>query len=159
MRSSASPRRSRGLPVYAGILGLLLAPSPVTAIDFLEGRVQVHGYGETQIRAIATDFEPDQLDLTQWYLIGNVEIELDIAPEGWGPIDLLGAFVRVEARYDCVWTEACGLFRSVNTYGNQAQRLPNRLSDAHKSTFRGTLSPSAVQTMMDDKAGRLVGGA
>ena len=41
------------------------------------------------------------------------------------------------------------MFNSVNTYGDRSERLPDRLADAHKSLFRGSLSPSAVRTELD----------
>jgi hypothetical protein len=146
MRSPAPPSRGRwrGWVVALSLLAVL-AGAPAAAIELFDGRVQIHGYGEAQIRSIARDYDFDELDLTQWYMIGNVEFEFDIAPEGFGPIDLMGAYVRVEGRYDCVWNRACGMFNSVNTYGDRSQRLPDRLGDGRKSTFRGTLSPTSVR--------------
>ena len=145
MHRPESPRRALGLRVVVGWIAVWIGAHAAPAVELLDGRVQIHGYGETQIRTISRDYELDQFDLTQWHLIGNVELELDIAPEGYGPFDLISGFVRVEGRYDCVWNQACGLFRSVNTYGNRADRLPDRLSDARKTLFRGTILPSAVR--------------
>ena len=47
--------------------------------------VEVHGFYETQIRAIARDMDfSDDLDLTQWYHILNLEAEFEFAPDGIG---------------------------------------------------------------------------
>jgi len=110
----------------------------------MEGKVQIHGYVESVMRAIQDDFNSDnKLDLTQWYNVLNLEFEFDIAPDGFGPFDLVSGFVRVEARYDCVWTRACGTMRSADTYGNRAKRLPERSSDAHKNGVIGVRQAGA----------------
>jgi hypothetical protein len=110
----------------------------------MDGRVQIHGYLETQVRVVASNYSPnDGYDLTQWYNIVNLESEWDIAPDGFGPFDLVSSFVRVEARYDCVWTGGCGMLRLEPTYGDDAKRLPRRLSDAHKTGLVGVTVPGA----------------
>ncbi|MGH0028630.1 MAG: DUF1302 family protein [Myxococcota bacterium] len=135
----------------AVLLTISQVPAPARAIELFEGRVEIHGYAETQMRALSKNYDvAKELDMAQWYLIGNVELELDIAPEGFGPINLLSGYVRAEVRYDCVWTNACGMFKSVNTYGDRAERLPERLSDGHKLGFRGALGANAVRI---DQAG------
>src|SRR5690606_22419152 len=47
--------------------------------------------------------------------------------------------VRVEARYDCVWTHACHLFPSANVYGDEAGHFPKRLIDARLAGRTGSL--------------------
>jgi hypothetical protein len=133
-------RRIRGLAAgIAAALGfLLLEASDASALEAFDGRIQAHGYYEMQLRAIDEHFD-EQLDLSQWYNVLNLELEFDVLPNGWGPIDLLQAYVRAEARYDCVWTRGCGMFRSVNTYGDQAKRLPDRLTDGHSEDYTGVL--------------------
>src|SRR5690606_2204970 len=69
----------------------------------------------------------DDIDLAQWYHVLNLEVEADLAPDGFGPLEIVAAFVRVEARYDCVWTHACHLFPSANVYGDEAGPFPKRL--------------------------------
>ncbi|MCH2170304.1 hypothetical protein MK489_05950, partial [Myxococcota bacterium] len=130
------------------LVGVLLLPLSATrsgAIEAFDGRLEIHGFGEMQIRAIDRDFQ-EQLDLTQWYNIFNAEIEYDFAPDGLGPIDLFQAYVRLEARFDCVWSRGCGMFRSANTYGNRARRLPDRLSDAVDPNYSGGLPPPPFPT-------------
>jgi hypothetical protein len=107
-------------------------------IEFQDGRLQIHGYGEVQLRGIANDFNlSDDLDLTQWYNVLDVEVEWAVAPDGFGPFDLVSLFGRVEGRYDCVWRDACGVFPSVDTFGNRAEHLPKRYASTRRSGFTG----------------------
>ncbi|MBW2394445.1 MAG: hypothetical protein JRG95_09255 [Deltaproteobacteria bacterium] len=130
---------STRLAVALEVLAFLFLASSANAIEFLEGRVQVHGAYEMQLRTIARDLDmSDGLDLTQWYNIINLEIEADIAPDGWGPFDLISAFARIEGRYDCVWRRGCGLFPNVSVYGDRPERQPKRLSDGRRAGFRST---------------------
>jgi hypothetical protein len=138
-------RAALALPALAALL-----PASALAIEFLEGRVQIHGYFEEQVRVVADDYSPaDGYDLTQWYNVLDVESEWDVAPDGWGPFDLVSAFVRVEARYDCVWTGGCGILPLQQTYGDGAKRLPERLSDARKSGLVGALEPGPFADRRD----------
>ncbi|MFQ5418096.1 MAG: hypothetical protein ACE5FL_13785, partial [Myxococcota bacterium] len=111
------------------------------ALEALDGRVQAHGFVESQVRVISEKYgiNNQEFDLAMWYNILNVELEFDILPDGWGPIDLLQAFVRVEGRYDCIYSHGCGMFNSVNTFGNDAQRLPKRLRNAEDPDFAGVI--------------------
>jgi hypothetical protein len=106
--------------------------------------VELHGYYELQLRGIARDFDlSDDLDLTQWYNVLALEAEFDFAPDGIGPFDVLQAFMRLEVRYDCVWTHGCGIFSSADAFGDHAGRLPKRLADGRRSGFR---SSGAIST-------------
>ncbi len=99
-----------------------------------------------QIRALAKNYSwSDNFDLSQWYTVLGVEADINFAPDGLGPFDLLSGFVRLEARYDCVWTRACGVFPSVNTWGNRSKHLPNRNSNARKNGYTGTIVTGDVR--------------
>ncbi len=129
--------------VVGGALGALTlglgSARPAAAIEALDGRLQAHGYFEEQIRAISKNFNQN-LDLTQWYNILNLELEADIlGQDSLGPLSALSAYVRVEVRYDCVWTRACGLFSSADVFGDRAGKLPPRLGDAEAKTFAGAI--------------------
>ncbi len=96
----------------AGIF-LLLAAAPARAFTFFDGRLEVHGYVAGQIRTLAKNLSVDeQWDLAQWYNVVDVEVEAKPFPKGLGPIEILEFYARAEARYDCVWTRACGIFPS-----------------------------------------------
>jgi hypothetical protein len=139
------------------ILASSLLATPAAAFDFFDGRVDVHGFYEAQVRSIVRDYDfSDDWDLTQWYNVLDVELEADLAPEGWGRFEIISIFSRVEVRYDCVWTQACTLFNSANVYGHRSEdldrlldpatpsdhragRLPKRLVDGRRSGFNGTM--------------------
>jgi hypothetical protein len=120
-------------------LSAALAPT-ASAFSAFDGRLEVHGYYEAQIRGLARDFRlSDNLDLAQWWNILDIEIEANVAPDGWGPFDVISLFGRIEVRYDCVWTHACAIFPSANAYGyNGSGKLPKRLLDARRTGYQGT---------------------
>jgi len=114
-----------------GVLGL--GSPPAGALEAFDGRLQLHGFYENQTRVMARNFRAtDDWDLTQWYQVLNLEMELDIAPDGWGPFDLVSAYARVEVRYDCVYSRGCWMFPGANAFGDRAQKLPKRLIDARR---------------------------
>ncbi|MBW2243769.1 MAG: hypothetical protein JRH01_17430 [Deltaproteobacteria bacterium] len=115
-----------------------LAATAAHAIDLWDRKVQVHGFYEFQVRAIANDLNAaDDFDVSQMAHVLNLEIEADLAPDGFGPFDAVSAFTRIEARYDCVWTRACGLFPSVNAYGDGAKRYPKRVLNGRRFGYVG----------------------
>ena len=92
--------RSLAALLALAALGVALA-KPAAGFDFFDGRLQVHGYGEEQIRALAKNYSwSDNFDLSQWYTVLGVEADINFAPDGIGPFDLVSGFVRLEARYD-----------------------------------------------------------
>jgi len=119
-------QRSR---VWLAGIAMLLGAAPAPAFEALDGRFQAHGFFESQMRAISADYSEDW-DMTQWYQVFNLELELDFLPDPVGPIDILQGYVRIEARYDCIYSRGCGMLRSVNAYGDRARSLPRRLSDS-----------------------------
>ena len=118
------------------VVGLRVAPA--SAVTALDGRVEVHGYYEAQIRGIDRDFS-ENLDLTQWWNILSLEIEANVAPDGLGPFDVISVFGRLEVRYDCVWTGACTIFDSADAYRFSSHgKLPKRLMDGRRTGYAGT---------------------
>ena len=136
----ASAARIVARPLVLLLGAALLAPA-AHAVTAFDGRLEVHGYYEAQIRSIARDFQmTDGWDLTQWWNILSIEIEANVAPDGWGPFDVISVFGRIEVRYDCVWTGGCSMFDSANTYSyGRYGKLPKRLSDAKRTGYQGTL--------------------
>ena len=123
--------------MFVVLASCLALPTSSGAVELLDGRVQIHGFGEIQVRALDEKFK-EELDLAQWYNVLNVEVEFDIAPDGFGPFDLISAYARAEARYDAIYNDGFGIFRSLNTFGDDAEVLPTRLSDALDKEFAGT---------------------
>ena len=134
----------RGIAFFTAAIvatAAIVLPSETRAVDLMDGRVEVHGFYEAQVRSMVRDYDfSDDWDLTQWWNILNIEIEADVAPDGIGPFDLISVFGRIEVRYDCVWTGACGIFSSADAYrvGNHRRRLPKRLMDARRTGYTGT---------------------
>ena len=128
-RTAPGGARPVARALAVAIAGVIGAAGGVRAVEFIEGRVQVHGFAETQLRALNSGFS-EELDLAQWYNILNLEFELDLAPRGFGPVDLVQAYVRVEGRYDAIYSQGFGIFPSIDTYGNFSNRLPASLRDA-----------------------------
>jgi hypothetical protein len=120
------------------LAALAIFTAPAAAFELFDGRLEVHGFFESQLRVLNEDFSEDW-DVAQWYQVLDVEIELNIIDDTWMGIDLLSAFVRFEVRYDCVYSHGCGMFRSINAYGDKAQSLPRRLSSGNDSTTAGVL--------------------
>jgi hypothetical protein len=113
-----------------------IAATATRAVDLLDGRVEVHGHVETQMRALSEKFS-EEVDLAQWYNILDLELDAHVLPDGWGPIDVMSAHVRAEGRYDAIYSRGFGLFPSIDTYGNHARRLPRRLRDAEDPDYAG----------------------
>ncbi len=132
MRVSASRRVAAWMAVAAAGI---LAPA-ARAIDFFDQKIELHGSFEEQVRTISDDLQA-HLDLTQWYHVFNLEMDLNIAPDGFGFVDSLTGFVRAEVRYDCTWTRACGLAGSANIFGNRSKALPERLAMSRNMHFEG----------------------
>ena len=68
---AASRVVSRLLLVVAA--GLVLV-SQVRAFEAFDGRLQAHGFFETQLRTLSADFSEDW-DVAQWYMVFNLELE------------------------------------------------------------------------------------
>ncbi len=142
-------RRAVACLLAAG--GMLVLADAARAVEAFEGRVQLHGFAEEQLRVLDGSFN-EEADLAQWYNVLNLELETDIAPNGFGPIDLLQTYVRLEARYDCIYSSGCGMLKSVNTYGNDSKRLPQRLRDAKDQDYSGVIKTDRdVPRIQDDR--------
>jgi len=120
-----------------GGLGVLGAPGPAGGVELMEGRVEIHGAAEVQLRGLSSGFS-QELDLAQWYNVFGLQLELEMLDHALGPVDRIHATVRVEGRYDAIYSQGFGIFNSVNTYGNFSSRLPRRLRGAEDTDYGGT---------------------
>jgi len=147
MQAAPSARWMRGV---ATALLLVLVSLPAAALEFFDRRLQIHGFYEQQIRSIWTDFTgKNDWDLTQWYHVLNLEVEAEIAPDGFGPFDLVSGFARIEARFDCVWRRGCWMFDNVDVYGDRPGRLPSRIQNGRESGFDGTQFTGDIRRAFD----------
>jgi hypothetical protein len=153
--SAARNRVACGQSALVALALVVMGAPAARAIDFLEGRVQVHGYVEEQVRGINRNWN-EQLDLTQMATILRVDIDSNIIENPIGFLESMRAYTRFEVRYDCVYTRACGLFPSANVYGNRARQLPDRLANAAVGTFDGVIPTSPpVQLLTGNRPGAL----
>jgi hypothetical protein len=112
-------------------LALLLAPFAVRAQDTPQlvspdqDRFRIDGSVEYQLRGLADGLDPGESYLSQSAFVLNLEPELDLVIDGWGPFDLVSAFARIEARYDCVFN-GCGTLGTTRVFGDHAKRSPAR---------------------------------
>ena len=144
MGSSAPHGRSRGSGRerrHAGRRGVRVRGSrsarlrPPRAFQFFDGKLEVHGYvGAADPRARQRLRRRRRVRSRAVVQRLRARDRGEAVPErGIGPLEIVEFYVRAEARYDCVWTRACGLFPSVNTYGNRAKHLPPRLIDGRQA--------------------------
>src|SRR5512134_512058 len=142
------PRRAALLATFA-TLATLSAAGAARAEEpkFVspgQGRFDVGGYAELQLRGLSDDFDTDDWYLSQWAWILDVEPEWDIAEEGWGPFDSISAFARIQVRYECVWT-GCALANSWRHFGNRASRAPAaNWADGVTERFEGPIDLPSV---------------
>ncbi|MFP6564788.1 MAG: hypothetical protein VCC68_09945, partial [Myxococcota bacterium] len=134
----ASPKTLRPIrlriaeTLAVALLALVFQAPGVGAFEALDGRLQVHGFYAMQLRGMSADWK-DQFDMTQWYNVLNLEIELDLAPDGFEPfLDLASSYVRAELRFDCIYYNGCEVVRPMHTYGNDSRNLPGRLAGARQ---------------------------
>jgi hypothetical protein len=80
---------------------------------------------------------------SSWRHVINAEVEFNAFPDGFGPFDSMFLFSRFLVSYDCIYTRACGLANSADSYGDAARkavRQPLSLAEDVKNTrlLRGT---------------------
>ncbi len=133
----ASPRSS--LVSALLLLACLLVAREGRAFEFFDGRIQLHGYVESQFRSMSDGFRDDRWFVSQWAQVLNLEFEADIAPQGFGPFDSVGLYVRGQARFDCIWSQLCGTMSSAKLFGNRSNRVPGNLATGVISNLTGVL--------------------
>jgi len=125
-------RLLRACDRWVGACGLLLsftlaslASAQPQLVTPDQDRFRVNGFVEMQVRTLADGFQPGRYYLSQNALVLNLEPELEIVRDGWGPFDSIGAYARIEARYDCVYN-GCGTLSSARNFGDHARQAPAR---------------------------------
>ncbi|NRA02350.1 MAG: hypothetical protein HRU00_07085, partial [Myxococcales bacterium] len=115
----------------AGIVGVWLAAlllQPAQALEFeLPGErlVEIHGFYELRLRFFGEDLPANGATLSQFRHVLNLETEVDIMPEGWGPFDTMIAFTRWIASYETVYHKGIPPLAGANSYGGH-YRTPSR---------------------------------
>jgi len=135
---------------------LALCASPAGAFSFADGRVEIHGFFQTTVRTLSDGYRSDLWYTSQWANVLNLESDLMIAPDGWGPFDLISGFARVEVRYECVYT-GCGT-QTYRRFGDRSKKGPARnWTDGHTSGLTGLAPNPDGQVDIHGSGTRLLG--
>jgi Protein of unknown function (DUF1302) len=141
--------RMRNLAAALLLIALGLPGGTARAFEAFDGRLQVHGFGEVQLRAISSNYKASDWYASQWANVLDLEVEGDLLPQGWGPISLLQAFARLEVRYDCIYT-GCGVAPTYHYFGNRSDQGPRQLAGAVSNPYSGILAIKPVETIQED---------
>ena len=132
----------RAGPLGLALVALLAAVQSARAFDAFDGRLHTHGFARGEFRALSKNFDLD----SDWYpsqaaFTFDLELELEVLRDGWGPVGSVDAFVRTEVRFDCIWYDGCGLFGTSKRFGDDALYVPSReLADGNRRTKNGIFS-------------------
>ena len=108
----------------AALVVAFLGSSSSRAIDLEDGRIQIHGYVESQLRFLNPNLNTEW-NLAQWKQVLRIETEVDLAPKGFLFFDAASFYTRIVVSYDCVWTRACGMFPGASAYGDRTDLVPS----------------------------------
>jgi hypothetical protein len=138
------------------LLSSVMGAGEARGYDFLEGRVQVHGYLESQFRSMSDGFRDDRWFVSQWAQVLTLEIDAELIRDGLGPIDSVGLFVKGQARFDCIWSRLCGTMRSAQLFGNRSNKAPGNLANGVTSNFTGVTEFAPAPTRAQNDNNNLV---
>ena len=86
-----------------------------------ERKFSIHGFYEMRLLFTGTELPAHDITFSQFRHVLNLEFELSLFPDGFGPFDTMFLYTRILASYDCIYTRACGLFHSADSYGDAAR--------------------------------------
>jgi hypothetical protein len=109
----------------AALVAVAALPRAAAAFETEDGRVALHGYYEMQLRWLSDGFDANNWYTSQWAHTLDLELEVSPFPNGIGPFDVLTGFLRVEARYECVFT-GCAVGGTYRMFGDRARQAPAR---------------------------------
>ncbi len=156
-RGGFDPHSRPMLTARAALLAVLLlvalaASAPVRAFETFDDRLRIHGFLQGEFRTLSTNYDRDTWYPSQMALSFNLELELDIIRDGWGPIDVMDAFVRTNVRFDCIWYDGCGLFGTDHRFGDDARfAASRRWTDGRKRTKNGVVGVAPATRVHDGK--------
>jgi len=137
-------RKGTGMRIVTGwirvvvALAVMAASGSARAVDFFDGRLQVHGAMAYENRVLSDGY---RLESHNWFMSSmktklSVEIEAELFPDGVGPFDIVEAFARVDFSYNCIWDNACD---PSSYFGDDVRRLPEYLSNGKTRGVTGVL--------------------
>ncbi len=136
-------QRGPAIATLLSALALLLGTTgraPALEIELPAGReLRLHGFYEARL-ALAGEGVPLARGSPERFRHAlQLEVEVDLFPEGVGPFDTLRLYGRGVLAYECLYERACGLLRGADHFGG-ARRRPRRVP----AVFAGDARPSRV---------------
>ncbi|MFQ5514316.1 MAG: hypothetical protein ACE5FG_07735 [Myxococcota bacterium] len=123
--------------VALGLVLLALAVAhPARAFEFDlpgERKANINGFYELRLQFLGEDLPSEGITFSQFRHVLDIETEIEIFPEGWGPFDFMMAFTRVVFTYECIYQRACGTSNKADSFGGDLRslkRLPKNLKEA-----------------------------
>ncbi|HTY17746.1 MAG TPA: hypothetical protein VMH82_08460 [Myxococcota bacterium] len=131
----------RPLPLL--LLGLMtsvgVARADPDSDPSLSERFSIHGYAEQQLRSISQDYRTDRFYMSQWATVLNLELEGNIAPNGFGPFSLIQTYARIQARFDGIYT-GYGIAPTWRPFGDRAVEAPaTNWDDGRTNGYSGVI--------------------
>jgi len=129
------------------VLGSGFAPT-AAAFDWDlpgERKLAIRGFYESRLLFVGSELPRNGATWSSFRHVLSTELELTLLPDGFGPFDSLFLFSRFLVSYDCIYTRACGLANSADSYGDyqrKAVRQPLSLAKDVKNNapyFAGLL--------------------
>jgi hypothetical protein len=131
------------------IAGLGIARSAHAALEWElpgERKLSIHGFYEARLLFVGASLPANDVTFSQFRHVFSSEIEFSIAPDGFGPFDSMFLYARGLASFDCIYSRACGLWNSTDSYGGahrKVVRQPASLKQnvINKAPYFGGLLP------------------
>jgi hypothetical protein len=133
------------------IAGLGIARSAHAALEWElpgERKLSIHGFYEARLLFVGANLPADDVTFSQFRHVLSSEIEFSIAPDGFGPFDSMFLYARGLASFDCIYSRACGLWNSTDSYGahRKVVRQPASLKQnvINKARSSAVCSPTST---------------
>ncbi len=129
-RSPFRGQRRAAAAALALVVATLAPARRAGAIDIElpgERQLEIHGWYELRLRFVGDDLPANGVTFSQFQHVLNLEAELPLFPDGVGPFDLVLAYARFDAEYECIYDHGCGMFEHADAYGGEDGRDPESL--------------------------------
>jgi hypothetical protein len=87
-----------------------------------ERKFSIHGFYEARLLFTGSEFPTEHKTFSSFRHVLSTELELSLFPDGFGPFDSMFMFTRFLVSYECIYTRACGIFNSADSYGDDSRK-------------------------------------
>jgi hypothetical protein len=87
-----------------------------------ERKFSIHGFYEARLLFTGSEIPIEEETFSSFRHVLSTELELSLFPDGFGPFDSMFMFTRFLVSYECIYTRACGMFGSTDSYGDDSRR-------------------------------------